>query len=341
MLFTHSWQASLQPLLVGADKVMYFLDPAIVHAINQEILSRACTYNIDATSSPNETNKTLQQVEHVWRELYGQGATRKSVLVVIGGGTVMDIGGFAASTYKRGIRCVYVPTTLLGMVDASMGGKTGFDYMGVKNLVGTFAQPTETIVDTAWLTTLPYEEFLSGYAEMVKHGLLCSEQMWSSLLASDCMEDIEAKIRQSVAFKQQVVAADPRESGYRKVLNFGHTVGHALEAYSLQQAAHEPLRHGYAVMQGMVAALYLSVVLCGMDRSVLRTMSHFMVEHYGRARCACNDYEQLLALMRQDKKNERSGEIGFTLLKKIGDPVINKVATEDAIREALDYLFSI
>lgn len=344
MLFTSSWEQSLQSLSSPADKMVFLLDPVIARHQKEDILSRACICSIDTVSSDgsvNEAGKTLQQVEHVWHTLCEHGATRKSLLVNIGGGTVMDIGGFAASTYKRGIRYVNIPTTLLGMVDASVGGKTGFDYMGVKNLIGTYAQPIETIIDTAWLKTLPYEEVLSGYAEMVKHGLLCSETMWSHLLASDCMDDIEVKIRQSVAFKQQVVDADFRESGYRKVLNFGHTIGHALEAYSLQQRHQEPLRHGYAVMQGMVAALYLSVVLCGMDRSVLRTMSHYMVDHYGRARCACSDYEQLLAWMRQDKKNECSGEIGFTLLNQIGKPVVNRVVSEDAIREALDYLFSL
>ena len=285
------------------------------------------------------TAKDLREVERIWRWLHHEGATRKSLLVCVGGGTVTDLGGFAAATFKRGIRYINIPTTLLAMVDASAGGKTGFDFEGVKNEIGSFYSPVDTLIDPSWLETLPYEEFLSGYAEMVKHALIADKNEYVRLVGSESDEDIESKIQASIRIKKNVVEQDPHESGWRKVLNFGHTVGHALEAHSKHNQ--RPLRHGYAVMQGMVAELYISVVEKGLDREVLRQMSHYLIEHYGRPYCGCSDYDSLLALMRSDKKNDRYGDITFTLLTDIGQPVINQVIPDARIKESLDYLFSL
>lgn len=288
------------------------------------------------------TAKDLHEVERIWRWLHEEGATRQSLLVCAGGGTVTDLGGFAAATFMRGIRYINIPTTLLAMVDASAGGKTGFDFEGVKNGIGSFYPPVDTLIDPSWLETLQYEEFLSGYAEMVKHALIADKDEYARLVGSEPEEDIESKIQASIRIKKSVVEQDPYESGWRKVLNFGHTVGHALEAYSRQRNRPDnPLRHGYAVMQGMVAELYISVVEKGLDREVLRQMSHYMTERYGRPDCGCSDYDSLLALMRSDKKNGRYGDITFTLLTGIGRPVINQVIPDARIRESLDYLFSL
>ena len=287
--------------------------------------------------------KSLTDVEELWQWLHERGATRESLLVCVGGGTVTDLGGFAAATFKRGIRYVNIPTTLLAMVDASTGGKTGFDFASVKNGIGSFYPPLETIIDTTWLETLPYEEILSGYAEMIKHALIADKEEYIRLLGSDPMDDIDRKIQASVAVKRRIVEQDPEEKEWRKVLNFGHTIGHALEAYSLQKSIQNkpPLRHGYAVMQGMVAELYLSIVENHMDKETVRQISHYMIEHYGRPVCGCSDYESLLALMRNDKKNKSFGQINFTLLTDIGHPIINQVIPDSRIKEALDYLFSL
>ena len=301
--------------------------------------------------------KTLQEIADIWQWLHEGQATRHSLLVCVGGGTTTDLGGFAAATFKRGIPYINLPTTLLAMVDASTGGKTGFDFAGIKNEIGAFYPPYATWIDPNWLHTLPREEVLSGYAEMIKHALIANEQEYYRLLSTDPLADIADKIRISVAIKEQVVEVDPTEKGLRKVLNFGHTIGHAIEALSAEplpdgKPSH-PLRHGYAVMQGMVAELYLSVVRKGLDKTVLQQMSQMLLMHYGKPVCRCQDYDRLIQRMRQDKKNIHSGEITFTLLPRLGglqadgnhlnkDGVaINEVVDEPLIREALDYLFSL
>lgn len=334
---------NIESRLGAATDVYFFVDSVVAESAMQRWREYAQTSHwlIKKNSS-----KDLGEVEKLWHWLHEQGATRHSLLVCVGGGTVTDLGGYAAATFKRGIPYINVPTTLLAMVDASTGGKTGFDFAGVKNEIGCFYPPIDTYIETSWLSTLPYEEILSGYAEMIKHALIADRKEYIRLLASEPMEDIDSKIHASIYIKQQVVANDPLETGYRKVLNFGHTIGHALEAYSHRTDTHNkleigPLRHGYAVMQGMVSALYLSVIETNCNREVLRQMSHYLIEHYGRPTCKCSDYDSLLALMRGDKKNERYGEIAFTLLEDIGQPVVNQVVSEERIKEALDYLFSL
>lgn len=339
----HASKAHIEKLFDSATDVYFYVDAAI--ASRAMLRWKSITIPSHWLIKKNSA-KDLNEVQNIWQWLHTQGATRQSLLVCIGGGTVTDLGGFAAATFKRGMKYVNVPTTLLAMVDASTGGKTGFDFAGVKNEIGCFYPPIDTIIETSWLSTLPYEEILSGYAEMIKHALIADRKEYIRLLESEPMEDIDSKIHASIYIKKQVVANDPLEAGYRKVLNFGHTIGHALEAYSHRTDIHNkleifPLRHGYAVMQGMVAALYLSVIETNCNREVLRQMSHYLVEHYGRPTCKCSDYDNLLALMRSDKKNARYGEIAFTLLEDIGQPVVNQVVSEERIKEALEYLFSL
>ena len=283
--------------------------------------------------------KTLRNAEKVWAFLLQHEATRRDMLLCVGGGSISDLGGFAASTYKRGMRFGIVPTTLLSMADASIGGKTGIDWKGYKNSVGTFHKPAKTIIDLSYLKTLPQREFLSGMAEVIKTGLLSGkEDYYASLRALEdgaISEELVLRIR---AIKEAIVKRDPKEKNIRKWLNLGHTVGHALEELALQQGRDLP--HGYAVMQGLVAALYLSVVKRGLDREVLRVMTHLMIEHYGKIGFTCRDYDKLIALMRQDKKNV-GGEIRFVLLRAIGEPEYDCTASEEEIREAMEYLFSL
>ena len=289
-----------------------------------------------------EQHKTLATVERIWQFLLDHRATRDDVLVCAGGGVICDLGGFAASTYKRGMPHINVPTTLLAMVDAASGGKTGFDYAGIKNAIGTYAQPLNTLVLPSLIATLPSRELLSGYAEMLKHALLDTPDHWHQLLRLDLeteagVQALMPLIARSRAVKERIVAADPLEQGLRRALNLGHTVGHALEAQML--AGGHPAPHGYCVVWGMVAALYLSVLRCGFPRDVLRQLEQVMFRYYGRPVCNCQDQNRLLDLMQQDKKNTAEG-VRFTLLQHIGEPVSETVSPSE-IDGAVAYLFSI
>ena len=306
-----------------------------------------------------ESQKSLEMVQKIWDFFFSIGLTRRGVVVAAGGGVLTDLVGFAAATYKRGVDCVCVPTTLLAMVDASTGGKTGFNYHGLKNSIGVFAPPVETLIWPGWLQTLPAKEMLNGFAEMLKTGLIESptptlprregekSSLWHDLLNYDLeampIEELTPLIRRCVEVKESIVAADPKEEGLRKVLNFGHTFGHALEELSHAQAhpGVEPLDHGYAVLYGMIAELYLSVTKLGCEREVLQQLTQIMLHAYGKPACKCSDRERLIALMKQDKKNERAAEINVTLLRAVGSPAINQTITADEAAEAWEYLFSL
>lgn len=294
------------------------------------------------TIKAGEEQKTLATVEQIWGAMYEHHATREALLINLGGGMVTDLGGFAAATYMRGIRYVNIPTSLLAMVDASAGGKTGFNYRGVKNMIGSFAQPEQTLVYMPLLESLPVKEWLSGYAEMLKHGLLDSPEHWNKLLALDVNDEkcsiSSGLLAENMAVKERIVAADPTEKGLRKLLNLGHTVGHAIEeAY---HADGRSVPHGYCVLWGMVAELYLSVVKMGLDKQVLTQMSSVMLEYYGRPECNCKERERLVEWMMRDKKNKVAGEIIFSLLRAIGDGVVDQTVTREELDEAMEYLFS-
>ena len=289
-----------------------------------------------------EQHKTLATVEQIWHFLFAHHATRDDILVCVGGGVICDLGGFAASTYKRGMPHINVPTTLLAMVDAASGGKTGFDYAGVKNAIGTYAPALQTLILPSLITSLPPRELLSGYGEMLKHALLDTPDHWQQLLQLDLeteagVQALMSLIERSRALKNRIVQIDPREQGLRRALNLGHTIGHALEAQML--AAGQPQPHGYCVVWGMVGALYLSVLRYGFPREVLHQLEQTMLRYYGRPICNCKDQSQLLTLMQQDKKNTAEG-IRFTLLRRIGEPVSETVSPSE-IDGAVAYLFSI
>lgn len=304
-----------------------------------------------------EQHKTLATVQRIWDWLLAQHATRASLLINLGGGVLCDIGGFAAATYMRGIDYVNVPTTLLAMVDAASGGKTGFDYGTplVKNCIGVFAPPVQTIIEPRLLATLPPEQLLSGYAEMIKHALLQSPEAFGEMLDCDLREVTSPafgeRIRRSADFKASIVAQDPNDRGIRQALNFGHTVGHAIEALLLSRCQNGKITndkstnnkclHGYCVMYGLVAEAYLSHMICGLPAGTVSTLSRFMLENYGAAPVTCSDYESLLALMQHDKKNREQGTITCTLLRSIGQPVTGQPVTPAQLRESLEYLCSL
>ena len=305
----------------------------------------------------DDTNKTLATLADVWTALQRGGATRHSLLVNLGGGMVTDLGGFAAATFKRGINFINIPTTLLAMVDAAVGGKTGINFGGLKNEVGAFANARYVIVNTCFLDTLDTANLCSGYAEMLKHSLISNAQMWAEHVNFDILQpdlaELQRMVAASIAVKEHIVADDPHEHGIRKALNFGHTIGHALEEFSMQQpggavvstAPTKPtnqtppgtLLHGYAVAFGLIGELYISARKAGFPTARLHQTARFIRENYSAVAFTCDDYPTLLNLMRHDKKNT-SGTINFTLLHDIGDIRINQTATDEEIREALDFI---
>ena len=286
------------------------------------------------TIGATDTHKTLESLSHVWSEMQRYGATRHSLMINLGGGMVTDLGGFAASTFKRGIPYINIPTTLLSMVDASVGGKTGINFGGLKNEIGVFNNARCVILDTMFLRTLDEENILSGYAEMLKHGLISDESTWARLLSFPLPHQaLLPLLQESVSVKQRIVTEDPTEKGIRKALNLGHTAGHAFESLALER---KPILHGYAVAYGLVVELYLCCVKTGFPQDKMRQTVNFIKEHYGRMTISCDDYPHLIELMRHDKKNV-GNDINFTLLGGIGDIRINQTATEEEIKEALDF----
>lgn len=287
-----------------------------------------------------DTAKTIATAAQVWEQLMDGGATRNSLLVNIGGGMVTDLGGFAAATYKRGMHCINVPTTLLGAVDAAVGGKTAVNFMSLKNLVGVFRQPEAVVISTVFFDTLPQFELMSGYAEMIKHGLLSDAQHFAALIDfrptvpvsdHDRMLDL---LSESVSVKARIVAADPTERGLRKALNLGHTIGHAFETLAMRRG--KPVPHGYAVAWGLVAESVLSHLHRTFPSELLHTLADYVGTNYGAFAITCDDYPALIAYMRQDKKNASADAINFTLLDAPGKPVLDVTLPAAEITAALD-----
>lgn len=292
------------------------------------------------TIPAGDENKTLETVTRVWDEMERMGVTRRTLVINLGGGMVTDLGGFAAATFKRGVRFINVPTTLLGAVDAAVGGKTGFNYNGLKNEIGAFAPASDVIISTRFLDTLPVEEMKSGYAEVVKHAMLSDRGELLRLVEHDFNapidhENLLERLRRSVQVKVDIVARDPNEQGERKALNLGHTVGHAFEALAMRRGT--PVPHGYAVAWGLVAEAILSHLLLRFPSQDVHLLGNFVRDNYRGFPFTCDDYDELLELMRHDKKS-RNGEITCTLLTSIGDYRIDQAVTPDDVTAALDIL---
>ncbi|UYZ57370.1 3-dehydroquinate synthase [Hymenobacter latericus] len=283
-----------------------------------------------------EEHKTLATSERVWSELTEHRFDRHSVLVCLGGGVISDLGGFCAALYKRGMRCVVVPTTLLAQVDAAIGGKTGVDFMGYKNHLGVFQLPGAVCIDTTFLSTLDPRELRAGYAEVVKHWLIAdaaafAEQRHQGLF----VEDWTPVVRESVLVKQCIVAQDPTEKGPRKLLNFGHTVGHALESYLLSQAGRSIL-HGEAVAAGIVCESWLSVQKGLLMERELNQIETFLFSVFEKVQFVTLETQAIAELALQDKKNQGS-TINCTLLEGIGRGVYDQPVTVAEIAESLRY----
>lgn len=284
---------------------------------------------------PGEENKNIDYCIGVWKTMLDFGVERKALLINLGGGVVTDLGGFAASTFKRGIDFIQIPTTLLSQVDASVGGKTGIDLDNVKNIIGTFTQPKAVYISSLFLKTLDDRQLRSGFAELIKHGLIQDADLYGRCKLISYGEIPRELIHQSVQIKNKVITEDPTEQGLRKILNFGHTIGHALEGYSLYHDP-DPLLHGEAIAIGMICEAYLSHKLIGLSTNELADITSYFNELYPRYNYSREQYPQFLELMKNDKKNEHS-KIGFSLLKAIGDCQFNIYVSGEDIEEALDY----
>lgn len=287
---------------------------------------------------PTDKNKNIETLSYIWCELTRHGATRHTLLVNLGGGMVTDIGGFAAATFKRGIKYINIPTTLLGAVDAAVGGKTAINFEGLKNEIGAFYPALKVLISSRFFTTLSRGEILSGFAEMLKHELIHSDEEWEELLTFD-IENIDYDwlnnaVFRSVSIKESVVEKDPMEQNIRKALNLGHTVGHAFESFAAEQR--KPVAHGYAVAWGLIAELYLSHRICGFPKEKLQKMVRFIRQNYGSLPIGCNDYARLFDIMTHDKKNV-GNSINFALLSEIGNVCINQQLEKEMIFESLDF----
>lgn len=323
--------------LKGIDKIFILTDtntsklclPKLLHS--HELFKNATILEIDA----GEENKTIETCKQVWQTLLKMEATRQSLLINLGGGVITDLGGFVAGTYQRGITFINIPTTLLAQADASVGGKTGVDLEGIKNQIGVFYEPKLVFIDVDFLDTLSKREWLNGYAEIIKHVLLSSVTEWNELMAAQITNKsmIREILFNSVSFKNKVVSADVHEKGLRKILNFGHTVGHAIETFYLEQDK-PSLKHGEAVVAGMIVELFLSEKKLKINEGVVREVVSFLDGYYDRVQLEKTDLVRLVEIMRSDKKN-RGSEYNFTLLSGIGEPHFNQSLIPSEIEAAL------
>ncbi len=302
--------------------------------LKETAISNADIIEIDA----GEENKNIDICIGIWSMMNDFEIDRHSLLINLGGGMIMDIGGFAASVYKRGIDFVHIPTSLLGMVDASIGGKTGIDMNQLKNQIGTFTQAKAVFIDPVFLQTLPEREMQAGYAEMIKHALIADAGYFRQIkknLFSTHPDILLSLIEQSIGIKNKIVSQDPYEQGLRKLLNFGHTIGHAIESYSLANDEF-PLNHGEAIAIGMCCEARLSFTKNSLAEKEMNEIIDLIYRHYPSYQIEESEFDIFIQFMKNDKKN-KSGQICFSLLKHIGAAGYNCVCNEEELTEALRY----
>ena len=285
-----------------------------------------------------EENKNIDTCIQIWKELNLQKADRKSLLINLGGGVLTDIGGFVASTYLRGIKFINVPTTLLGMVDAAHGGKTGIDFLNLKNQIGVFSMPIDVILDSTYLKTLSKEEYLNGYAEVFKHSFLSdSEEIsFNSLINLDFFKDVDFIIKKYSEVKNRIVKIDKYESDIRKVLNLGHTIGHALESYSHISNNIKTLKHGEAIIVGLITELYISAIQNNFPLITVDKLKEISSKYFEKINLSDDQLEQIFDLMIFDKKNN-NGMVYFVLLDKNGKPLTDQKVEKKVFVDAVDY----
>ena len=326
LLFTNEVDRALQSWCAEHtyDKLFVLCDTNTANCVLPRLQASCLKEAQIITIEAGDMYKKLETLWSVWQFLSEKEASRKSLLINVGGGMVTDLGGLAAATFKRGFPFINLPTTLLGAVDAAVGGKTGINFNGLKNEIGAFASAEAVIISTCFFTTLSEKELLSGYAEMLKHGLLDNLETYNTLLNYDIItcevETLLPLLRQSVYIKERIVTDDPCEQGIRKALNLGHTFGHAFESFAM--CHNTPIPHGYAVAWGLVCELLLSHRLFGFPTDIIYDFASYIDRYYGGYAITCDDYEALYYYMTHDKKNA-GGNICFSLLRQIGQPVVD------------------
>lgn len=330
------------PLLkeLPCSSLFFCIDSNAYQALPQsfkEFISDKSKLSIEIDSN----KKSTQLLAEIWQWLAEEKANRRSTLVIIGGGTLSDVAGFAAATYMRGIKTINITTTLLGMVDASVGGKTAIDFNGVKNLIGAFHSPQEVIIDTSFLETLPIDELYSGFGEVIKTALLKGGDLWNTILNCNpqqmSSEDWLDIITTCITYKEDIVIQDPQEeNGIRSVLNLGHTIGHAIETFSREASHGRALLHGEAIIIGLLTEGYLAVKHQGLDKNILRQLMILAREHYPYYQYVCNSYPRILELIQSDKKNSHNG-IHFILLTRLGYTKTWVCVHDKDIEDALDF----
>ncbi len=286
-----------------------------------------------------EENKTIETCLQVWNVLIELGADRKSLIINLGGGVITDMGGFIASTYKRGIPFINIPTTLLSMVDASVGGKNGVDLGGLKNQIGTITNPAMVIIDTNYIESLPQNQMRSGLAEMLKHGLIAKKSHWDKFksLTEIDFTDFDDLIRESVEIKSNIVAQDPTENGIRKALNFGHTLGHAIETYFLENPNKTSLLHGEAIAAGMIMESFISLEQKLISKEEFNEIKSALNNIFERIHIDESEEESIIELLIHDKKNEY-GKVQFALLNGIGNIKLDQITDNETIKRGFqDY----
>lgn len=293
--------------------------------------------NYDIIEIPHgEENKNIDFCIGIWKMLLDFEADRNALVINLGGGVVTDMGSFAASTYKRGIDFLQIPTTLLSQVDASVGGKTGIDIDNVKNIIGTFSQPKAVIICHDFIETLPDNQVTSGFAEVIKHGIIADKNYYEEIIQLKSPKNINTElIKRSVEIKNKVVLEDPYEKGLRKILNFGHTIGHAVESWSLENDE-SPLTHGEAIAIGMIAESYIANKIAMLSNQDLDTITNDILKFFPKYNLKSDIYDTLIEVMQHDKKNI-SGKINFSLPDAIGNCKFNIVVDHQLIKQSLDF----
>lgn len=327
--------------IAGYSSVFILVDENTVRHCYPKVISLLPQHEVIQIQS-GEQNKILQTCEQVWQRLTDANADRKAVLINLGGGVIGDLGGFAAGCYKRGINYINIPTTLLAMVDASVGAKTGVDFNGLKNQIGLFNEPEQVLIDTSFLSTLPERELVSGFAEVIKHYLIADKASFDALFAerrSIKEFDWEAIVQRNVAIKQAIVAADPLEQSTRKSLNFGHTIGHAVESFFLQDEM-QKLLHGEAVATGMICEAYISKQYGKLTEDELKSICQLILHYFKLPYIAVQHFNDIVKLTGNDKKNVAK-QNRFTLLNGIGSFSIDNFVEDAAIIESLNYYNSL
>jgi 3-dehydroquinate synthase len=306
-----------------------------------DALKKNITFETELITIPSgDANKNLNTLQSIWEQLLALGADRKALILNLGGGVVTDIGGFAASTYKRGVEFIHIPTTLLAMIDAAIGGKNGINFMQAKNQIGNINQPEMVLINDEFLKTLPAHEFDSGFAEMLKHGLIADAKYFQQLIDYKLNNEgsLLELIKKSVQIKHEVISKDPKEKDLRKILNFGHTLGHAIESLMTYQKQ-KPITHGHAVALGMILATYISKELTDFAASDLIEVKKQILSIFKKIHFTNDDIVKIIDLLKFDKKNT-NGEHRFVLLNKIGEANYDQVVSNQLIQEAFQFYMS-